>query len=829
MPKKLGDLLTSVLIDSYSLDIRIDFETCLVDGTASIKFSSLESSFELDAQDMEIKEIKCDGRAIPFEYDKAKALLKIPTLPRSKDGSLIIEYKKQIPEKASTGVFKSNYGSGYFIATDFEPDRARTFFPCKDNPSWKAVFNVSVTTRKDLKVISNTSIKQVEDLLDGKLRKTTFNQTPKMSTYLLFVGVGNFAEKNVTVPGSTRKVIMATRPEVSEKCDFSLEIASTVLKESEEYFDAPYPLDKLHLIALSEYNGAMENWGAITGAELVLVLDSKSSSAFDLRNGGIVTAHEIQHQWFGDLVTMKWWDDIWLNEGFATFMSYKIINRLHPEWNMWSEFLMRFGFDAMRIDELKSTHPVEVKMKNASEMNEVFDFISYGKGASVLRMLESFLGEEAFRSGIRRYIKRFSYSNAASNDLWNELEKASRQPVLDMMEHWTKRSGIPLVSVENRGGKKLVLRQKRFYLNKLKEEDATPRPKELWPIPITMRINGKRVDLLFSDETQEVQVPGGGLTELKINLTETGFYCVKYDRSTYDLIEKQFPSFGGLDKAGIMNDLFQLLLSEEVEGVDKNLYFKFVSLCSKEEDYALVRTVLRQLELLGGIAEDSYEIREASLKFLKAQIDRIGISSKEGEDSNDKILREYLSIQLASLDQEFGREMSAKFPEYASLPPEVREAIAVGYAKTEGMKAFDVLMEMLKKSESEVDRGKIYGGLTHLEDGKLVQKVIDFSASGQVPRTDVFWALLGAAYNPSHRRVAWNWVKNNFDRFWDLLGSTLFILNLLQYVIPRCAIEDEVDARSFFSGERLDKGKTSFEQDLELLHAYARVRKTLSK
>ncbi|MHB1909222.1 MAG: M1 family metallopeptidase [Nitrososphaerales archaeon] len=797
------------MIESYSLDIDLDFERALIRGIVSIRSIDTQDKFELDAKELKIKSVMIDGKSVQFQYDQEKEMVLVSNLPKG-DITFSVEYEKQISDKATTGVYKCRYGSEYFIITDFEPDRARTFFPCKDNPAWKAVFNLSVATRKDLKAISNTTIEKIEDLSDGR-RKFTFHQTPKMATYLLFLGVGNFAEK----ASPDKQVIVASRPEMAGKLDFTLEVASKVLKESERYFGVPYPLEKLHVIALSEYNGAMENWGAITASEIITVID-KSSTAFDKRAGAIVTAHEIQHQWFGDLVTMKWWNDIWLNEGFATFMSYKIVDRLYPKWDCWGEFLLRFGFQSMNIDKLSLTHPVEVKLKSASEMNDVFDFTSYGKGASILRMIESFLGEDSFRKGISSYTKRYSFSNAASDDLWKSLESATGQPVANIMQAWVKKPGFPIVSVENKGNK-LVLHQKRFRLTEQNKGE------ELWPIPIVMQVNGMVKNFLFSSEKEEIDVPGGSLSQLKLNLGQTGFYCVQYDKSIYAMLEEQFPSLDDLDKAGLMNDLMQLLMAKII---DPDVYFRFVALCSKERSYTTIRTVCQQLDLLSGIAEQSVTTVNACVSFLRGQIERLGLSPRQEEDPGDGILREFVSLQLAKIDLDFARKMAEKLSEYDSLAPEIRAAVSIGYART-FENAYDTLVNMLKRSKTEGEREKLYMGLVCLEDPELVLKAIELSASGEFSRTDVFWTLVFASRTATSRRIAWEWLEKNYEKLWDLLGSTLFVLNMLQYVTPRAAIEDEAKARAFFSGDRLQKGEMSLRQDLEMLHAYAELRNTL--
>jgi tricorn protease interacting factor F2/3 len=640
-----------------------------------------------------------------------------------------------------------------------------------------------------------------------------------MSTYLLFVGIGNFAE--VQSPGDDdTRVIVASRPEVSDSCGFTLEIAQRALKASADYYTVPYPLQKLHIIALTEYSGAMENWGAITASEIVSILDEKKSTLFDRQRAALVIIHEIEHQWFGDLVTMKWWNDIWLNESFATYMSHKILDIIRPDWELWSFFVTRYVFDAKKVDALLSTHPIEMQLRNPSEMNEAFDFISYNKGASILRMVEEYIGNKEFRRGIGQYIRSFSYANASSEDLWKILEESSSQPVSQIMKFWIRQLGYPLISVSSSNGK-LIFEQSRFLISSGKESSPEIKP---WPIPMIIELNGKAIKFLFSEARHEIDIQED-LSNIVVNVGQSGFYCVEYDRHMYNLLEKEFHRMRSLDRAGLLNDLSQLFIAGKIES---GSFYKFVRLCFIEEEYSIVYSLWRELELFSGIAENCNSLGEVNLGFLRAQMKRIGLEPTNNESPNDGILREFVSCQLAKKDIIFAEMMANKFGDYEKLVPEIRSAVAVGYVRTGGSKAFNDLIDRLKKTNAENDREKLYLGLSSSEEPELIQELLDLPSKGSVPRSDIFWILYHSSRNPAARRMVWNWIKLNFDRLWDLLGSTLFVINLLDYALPRCAIEDEEDAKFFFSGERLKKAEMSFRRQLELLHVYASLRRRLS-
>ena len=352
-------------------------------------------------------------------------------LPAS-TSSVELDYEGTVLTDKLVGFYRSRYGDGYLLTTQFAASEARRMLPCIDRPDRKAVFHVSVTVSQDLQVILNTPARSSTEA-DGT-RITYFDPTPRMATYLLYLGIGHF--DSVRSHAGAVGLATYTPPGRGASGVYALSVAEKLLPEYERYYGIPYPLPKLDLVAVPEFwAGAMENWGAIAFSEMALLADSSTST---LRRRGIAetTAHEMAHMWFGNLVTMNWWSDIWLNESFATFMSYRILDRAYPDFESWSDFLPRWCASAFREDSLQSTHPIFQSVENADEINQIFDEISYGKGASVLRMIERYLGEETFRKGINAYLERFQYANASHDDLWTALEEVSQSPVRRIMNEW---------------------------------------------------------------------------------------------------------------------------------------------------------------------------------------------------------------------------------------------------------------------------------------------------------------------------------------------------------------------------------------------------------
>src|SRR5256712_1974102 len=392
--------------------------------------------------------------------------------------------------------------------------------------------------------------------------------------------------------------IIATRPVQSDMGKFIHETSAAALKCYEKFFRIAYPLKKLPLVALPEYHtGAMENWGAITSRESFVLLGQNSSAA-DQRTGASVMAREIAHQWFGDVVTMKWWDDLWLNESFASFMDPMMIEKLHPEWDPWRDFLRFDAFRSLNADALSTTHPIQAEVKSVEEEKGIVDDITYGKGASVLRMLESYVGEEAFRRGISAYLRRFEYSNARGEDLWEALGKTSGLPVSRVARAWITKAGFPVVSVRTSKGK-VTFSQSRFRLNGVETDGS-------WPIPLNLQVDGKPQTMLL--DRKSMSVSARKPLEVVVNRRRTGFYSVLHDKEGYDQIARRFATLHSPGRAGIINDLYLFLQAGKVE---PELYFRFVSLTARLADLLATELVTDQLANLRAIADEAGIVRES--------------------------------------------------------------------------------------------------------------------------------------------------------------------------------------------------------------------------
>ena len=792
------------------MDLNIDFRKALVHGSAEITVEGAHSPFTLDASSFRVNAVSVDGVPSRFVFDKKRSKLRIARVPRGRS-RIEIKYTKQVSDDVIFGLYKSKYGTDYFLATDLEPAEARTVFPCIDEPAYKAVFRLKITTDAGLTAISNTPVAARENTPDGRTR-FIFEPTPKMSTYLFFFVVGTLEERALDSEGV--KVITATRPGQSRNSELVLKVVADALADFQHYFDVPYPLKKLHVVALPEYHtGAMENWGAISSRESYALVTEDTS--FSQKNRGAMSmVHETAHQWFGDLVTMKWWDDLWLNESFATFMGYKITDRIRPEWEMWSVFLRDETFMALGQDALSTTHPIEAHVESVYDAMHMFDAISYNKGASVLRMLESYAGEEAFRRGVSDYLRKFSFSNASGRDLWRALGKASRLPVSKVAQTWITRPGYPIVEVStSRSGVKLT--QRPFRL-------SAGAPRGVWPIPIKMRSDGKVISVFLGGKSTIVKTKVR--SELLLNLGRTGFYTVLYDEAGYQRLAATFPALDPKDRAGLMNDLFLFL---EAGLVEPELYLRFVALCGGTPDSITTETVAGQLYFLASIAWGSRLLTGVYPRFFPPLIGRIGEDRKPGEPEYVGAAREALTSGYAELDRPYAEKLAERFDHYTDLDPNLKGAVAIGYALTNGEKAKKPLMDMVKTLQGEVDRAKIYLALCSFRDPETIEETLELGIGGKVSRSDSAYPLVYCAFNPHVRDTYWKWLTKRYDTVYEMYGGSQQFFLYVGRVIPVCGVDDPARTRRFLSGRRLRQGGSSLSRALENLEINSKLRSRL--
>src|SRR5438046_165078 len=566
-----GKLPKEVVPTEYSIRIVPDIDKLIFTGTETVKLSvhSPVHQLVLNALELKVIEASIDGKALQQSAikidEKAELLtLELPSELSAGDHTLALTFSGKINQQGQ-GLFYMRYqeqGTGakkIAVGTQFEATDARRLFPCWDEPSFRARFQLTAVVPENWLAVSNMPIESEEESEEGK--EIRFAATPSMSSYLNVFVAGEL-DLIESRSGPTQIRVITTKGK-AEMGRYALEATAQILKYYNDYFGVPYPLPKLDQIALpGGFGGAMENWGGITYYESALLFDPKNSSAETKQNIYEVLAHEMAHQWFGDLVTMAWWDNLWLNEGFASWMGTKCTVHFNPQWEVWlrrnlpRDPTRRVGFakeQAMESDARSTTHPIQQPVATEAEANNAFDDITYKKGQSFLRMLESFLGEEVFRDGIRRYIAAHKYSNSTTADLWNALSEASKKPVGEIAAGWTEQPGVPVVKVRREADGKVQLTQERFTVN---FKNAPPLQ---WKIPLTYSLVGETTATLLMtskiDNLRNIPVNRA----LKLNVNGTGNYRVEYDAPSWDLLLRSLPSLSVEDRVNLLSDTWALV------------------------------------------------------------------------------------------------------------------------------------------------------------------------------------------------------------------------------------------------------------------------------
>jgi tricorn protease interacting factor F2/3 len=775
-------------VKRYHLFMDVNFTNLSYVGKVRIEMSS-PRGVEINAVDLRVKEVKVDGRKAEFSYDG-----KVIKVSSDVNNYVEVDFEGRVTDLLM-GFYRAPYEGGYVLTTQFEAIGARRMFPCIDHPNYKASFRVEVAIDKDLDVISNMPVEDIEERNGRKIVK--FKETPRMSTYLLYLGIGRFEQ--ISTKLRNIDLYVATPPGKALKGEFAMQVAQRVVDFYENYFGIPYQLPKLHLIAVPEFSaGAMENWGAITFRETALLVDQNSSEMTKRRVAEVV-AHELAHQWFGDLVTMKWWDDLWLNESFATFMSYKAVNALFPSWRVWEEFLVSETSSAMFRDSLKTTHPVHVKVEREEEIEQIFDDISYGKGASVLRMIEDYIGEEDFRQGVSLYLKENSFSNAEAKTLWESLQRASGKPVIKIMDAWLTKSGHPVVKLSDNNGQ-LRLTQSRFLY--------TGEERDLWPIPLSLTDGTSVMRFLFDSETLDTNLDSR--KPVKLNLNQTGFYRVRYTDWTSALRVCTGPA----DRWGILSDAFSHLLASHIS-VDE--YLRLAKEFVGEREILPARELTSQLSLLRAIKPD--RVRDFMREFLRSQMSLL----EPRRDENSLMFKGLVAENLALVDEEYAKAQASKIGDYFSVDPNLRMSVLISYARV-GERPFEVLSSLYDKAQSDEERNRVLMSMFHIEDKPQYALSFSLLLSGKVKRQDIARALIVACRNPYFRDVAWSWIKVNFNAIRKIYEATGTLSRVSASIIPFLGLQAKEEVESFFSNLEIPEASLGIRTGLEILQVYSRLR-----
>jgi len=816
---------------NYALTFEPDLKKFIFSGTETITADCKKPTNIISMNCAELKIISCNIRS------KGTFIKSTPILNEKKEEiqikldkkikgivTITIEFQGTLNDRL-LGFYRSQYQQNgktkYLATTQFEAADARRAFPCWDEPKAKATFEISIIANNKFSAISNMPIKSKKKI--GSKTIYNFTKTPIVSTYLIYLGVGEFEYLTGKI-GKTQIRVVTTKGNKS-KGKFSLELGKKLLISYEKYFGIKYPLPKLDLIAVPDFAaGAMENWGAITFRETILLYDPKTSSTRTKQFIAEVISHEIAHQWFGNLVTMKWWNDLWLNESFATFMATKFVDKFYPEWDLWDQFVEDAMNVAMGLDSLKTTHPIDVKVNSPAEIREIFDAISYDKGGCVLRMLEHYVGEPNFQKGLKKYLSDFKYKNAEGQDLWNAIGNASGMPVSSMVHTWLKQPGFPLIEV-HQDGTLLKLKQKRYLLESDKKFS-----KGLWSVPLSLGLDDEISKKLFTKKSMTIKLPKNTVGFVA-NYGRKGFYRVKYDEGILldlkMLVDEK--RIHAIDRWAIQNDLFSLCVSgdEQIRN-----YLDFSDAYFDEDSYLATVNVAHNLASLYFRAFDekfSEEIRSYAVNYFRKILFNLGWEPKKSDKHTDALLRSFVISALGKMDDdEITDEALRRYKKFlkspSSISPDLVEPICSIAAWNGNLKTHAELTQLYKKVKTMEEKLRFLGAMCGFKDKKLLLKSLDFSQTSNVRSQNMQLPIMKVAANPYGDKVLWPWLKKNWKKLNKKVGHGNPLFNRIVASISSVADDSmEKEIKTFFKNNPTPGTERTQAQTLERIRINSKL------
>lgn len=797
---KVPRLLDTFIPSHYTLTIDLTrAEEKAFSGTVVISGESTGESISLHAKDLTIHSVLIDNQPAEFSHGEFDELRLSQSDLNAGKRTVSIDFSGTITDSMH-GLYPCYFTHDgvkkQLFATQFESHHAREVFPCVDEPAAKATYDVTLKTTPDLTVLGNMPVAESSEQ-DGVLT-ATFATTPRMSSYLLAFVVGELHKKTARTTSGVEVNVWATPAQIDETLDFALDIATRSIDFYDEYFGVPYPLPKSDHVALPDFSsGAMENWGLITYRESCLLADPKLTPESSKRFIATVIAHELSHQWFGNLVTMQWWNDLWLNESFANMMEYVAVDALHPEWRMWEDFATSEVTAALRRDSLDGVQPVQADVNHPDEISTLFDpAIVYAKGGRLLVMVRKLIGEEAFRAGLKSYFEKFAYRNTVGDDLWRELETASGQPIVELMNAWISQPGLPIVQVEQDNSAEqptTTLRQERFFIGDHQPSDT------LWPIPL---FANQPLDVKILDQ-EEITV--STKKPLQLNCGLSAHFVTKYDESTRNNLLKNIRALPTLDKLCILQDATILAQA----GFEGSAWLLPLALSLKTETNEKVfNMAARALAELRKFVDDDdiarNRLKQISGDFARATFEELGWDEKPGESDDDRERRvTALVLMIYSENQEILDEAKKRFDNYEleKLPTEIRSLIiSVNVRHFETPEMIDNLFTIYKDTPSNDLQDDIAVGLTSTQNTETAKKILENLKDANIIRPqDASRWFVYLIRTRENRQIAWNWLKENWAWVEDKFGDDKSYDDFIRYAATALMTNDELnDFRQFF-------------------------------
>lgn len=757
--------LTDIFIPThYNLALDMDRIERTFTGVVTLQGRPRSTSeIVLHSKELNVTKATVNEQEASFEYgDNDELIISNIDIATDSETTLTVEFDGAITD-AMHGLYPCYYEvdgqKKELLATQFESHHAREVFPCIDEPAGKATFDVTISTEKDITVLGNTPIQHQEEA-DDRL-STTFETTPVMSPYLLAFVAGDLQRKTTTSSKGVEVNVYATHAHPAENLDFALEVGTKVVDFYSDYFGTDYPLSKCDHVALPDFaSGAMENWGLITYREVAL-LAGKNTDIQSRRYIATVIAHEMAHQWFGNLVTMQWWNDLWLNESFATAMEYVSVDKLYPDWNIWRDFSANETVMALRRDSLDGVQSVHVDVDHPDKISTLFDgAIVYAKGARLLRMVQNYVGDAAFQTALKSYFKKYAYQNTVGQNLWDELSEATGEDIGKIMNTWISQPGFPVVSVAKQADR-VRLSQKQFFIGPHQPADR------LWPIPLNS--TDSNIPKLLDTESIEVETSS---SKVRLNHGDTAHFITHYSQDIVSQILDDLKA-GSLDeitRLQLLHEQTLLVKAGEIPAGELLPLLDVYADESSESVWNIMSIAISEVrQIIDGDDELEDKLRSFVRKLTHNQYERLGWKKHNDESDDDTTLRSaIIGLVLYSEDTEAidTAHQLYKNSTLDELDPELRSLIISNEVKHfdgDGSVS-DKLLDLYSSTSDGDIQGDICGGLTSTKQPAIVDKLLVAMTDKNIVRVQdaARWYayLVRNRYGRAH---TWKWLQNNWS------------------------------------------------------------------
>lgn len=789
--------------DHYDIYLDISREKKSFHGKTIVVGDAQEELVKLNQKYLKITSVRVDQKKADFDYNDKEEVVNIKA---GKVGKMKIEvdFEGKLTD-SMMGIYPSYYEvdgeKKQLVGTQFETTFARQAFPCVDEPEAKATFALAIKfdEKPGETIISNQPEEKFKDGVHY------FKPTVRMSSYLVAFVFGDMQKKLTKTKSGVKIGVFATKAHKAKELDFALDIAKRSIEFYEDFYETPYPLEHSYQVALPDFSaGAMENWGCVTYREAYLLLDPDNTSLDMKQLVATVIAHELAHQWFGDLVTMKWWDNLWLNESFANMMEYVAIDALEPNWKIWEMFQTSEVPAALQRDATDGVQSVHVMVNDPAEIDALFDSaIVYAKGSRMLVMVRALLGDKALREGLKNYFAAHKYSNATGDDLWNALGKASGLDIGAIMHSWLEQPGYPVVNAKVEDGK-LVLTQKQFFIGKGKEVGRK------WQIPLNA--NYAAVPKIMKDEELVVgdykDLLANNGTPFRLNVGNNSDFIVKYDQTLLDDILSHVDELDAVDKLQLLQDFRLLAEGGQMSYADiVPLLPKFADSTSPIVNNALYRimTTLRNFVTPG--SDEEKQLKKLYDLISEKQVKRLGLLPKVGESNDDNLTRPYVvSDSLYADNDDTINGLHAIYSENSDnlegISADIRSAVLVNEVKNFGnMTLFDKLLKKYQETSDASLKQDLCAGITSTKMPEIIDAIVDDFENAQVVKPQDLRAWYrNVLANPFGQEQAWNWIRLEWPWLEATVGGDMEFATFIT-----------VTANIFHTEERLKQFKDFFE------------------